>query len=193
VAGFQNESGACEAFGAGSYKSFVGNNSCVACPANADTLGAGADSLEQCLCVPGYVASADCDEACAPCPRNTFTTQHGTSTCLSCPVNSGTDGPASVFADCKCEAGYTPGAYGETFCTACAAERKQHVSAEHGHADRLAEPSRRRDQDFLSYVVPTVYAQHLLVFWWSRANWPGGSSFQKLRVQAFKKSSWKRR
>ena len=30
-------------------------------------------------------------------------------------------------------------------------------------------------------------------FMWSRANWPGGSSFQKLRVHAFRKSSWKSR
>lgn len=121
VPGFRNASEACVACAEGAYKDFIGNNSCVACPANADTLSAGADSLEQCLCLPGYVTSANGGEACAPCPRNTFSTQYGAPTCLSCPVNSGTDGPASQFADCKCEAGYTPGAYGESFCTACVA------------------------------------------------------------------------
>lgn len=125
VAGHQNASGACEACAAGAYKPFVGNNSCVACPANSVTLGAGADSLELCLCLPGYVASAAGEEACAACPRNTYTVQTGDPACASCPADSGTDGPGSTFAACRCEAGFAPGGANETlsttFCVACAA------------------------------------------------------------------------
>jgi hypothetical protein len=120
VAGHQNASWACEARAAGKYKAFIGNNSCVACPANSDTLGSGSNELDDCLCLPGYIANSDSDEACAPCPRNTFNAELGGSTCLACPVDSGTEAPASTFASCECEAGYTPGA-GQDLCTACAA------------------------------------------------------------------------
>jgi hypothetical protein len=121
VAGYQNASGACEACRSGSYKSFVGNNSCVACPANADTPGAASDALEDCLCLPGYVANSDAsgsDEACAACPRNTFNDDLGGAACAACPVYSGTEAAASTSASCECEAGYTAGA-GQHFCAAC--------------------------------------------------------------------------
>ena len=90
-------------------ESFVGNNSCVACPAHTDTLGPGADSLDACLCVPGYVASDEAsEEACAACPRNSFNGDLGDAVCWPCPPHSGTDGPASTLVDCQCHAGYTP-------------------------------------------------------------------------------------
>ena len=103
----------------------MGNNSCVACPAHTDTLGPGADSLDACLCVPGYVASDEgsdeaSEEACAACPRNSFNGDLGDAVCWPCPPHSGTDGPASTLVDCQCHAGYTP-AVADGACAACAA------------------------------------------------------------------------
>ena len=121
VPGYSSAAGACEACAEGAYKDFIGNNSCVVCPANANTIKTSADSMDDCLCNAGYVASIDGDEACAACLQNTFTITQGSPSCLSCPEHSGTEGPASTFADCKCQAGYTQGGYGESFCVACAA------------------------------------------------------------------------
>lgn len=118
VPGFQNASEACAACAAGAYKEFIGNNSCVACPANANTSGVASADLGDCLCQPGYKAATG-DEACAPCPRDTFTDEAGASACSPCPLNSGTALPASTSAGCLCLAGYTPATAGA--CTACAA------------------------------------------------------------------------
>jgi hypothetical protein len=52
----------------------------------------------------------------------TTTIMPGNPDCLTCPEHSGTDGTASTFIDCKCEAGYTQGGYMESFCVACPAE-----------------------------------------------------------------------
>ena len=104
----------------GPYKEFIGNNSCVACPANANTSGVASNALENCLCLPGYRESAGSDEACAPCPRDTFTDELGASSCSTCPLYSGTASQASTSASCMCLAGYEPnGAH--SACTACAA------------------------------------------------------------------------
>ena len=118
-AGYFNSASACETCAIGKYKSFVGNNSCVACPPNSATIDVAAVSAEACLCDVGYFAAAEGDASCAACPQNTFTQQRGETTCVSCPANSGTKGPASILPDCQCNAGYTQGQYGESFCVAC--------------------------------------------------------------------------
>ena len=118
-AGYYNSASVCEACAIGKYKSFVGNNSCVECPANSKTTDVAAVSAEACLCDVGYFATPDGDASCAACPQNTFTQYAGSLICINCPTNSGTHGLASKFTDCKCDAGYTPGPYGESFCVAC--------------------------------------------------------------------------
>ena len=107
----------CESCALGTYKSFVGNNSCVVCPQHSQTINVGSESLQSCLCKPGYVESAGREQACEPCPQHTYTTQLGMLACTSCPVNSGSDSEGSILEDCQCNAGYTRNA--ENTCTAC--------------------------------------------------------------------------
>ena len=99
----------CLRLAAGEYKAFISNNSCVVCPANFNMLVIMSNALEDCLCLQGYVASSDNDESCAPCPRNRFNYVLDCSSCLACPVTSGTEVPTSTSASCECEAGYTAG------------------------------------------------------------------------------------
>lgn len=63
AAGYYNSTGACAACALGEYKSFVGDNSCVACLANSATLGTGSASRQDCLCVPGNIMSASFAES----------------------------------------------------------------------------------------------------------------------------------
>ena len=50
--------------------------------------GTTADSMDDCLCNAGYVASIDGDEACAACLQNTLTITQGSPSCLSCPEHT---------------------------------------------------------------------------------------------------------
>ena len=98
----------CAPCSTGTYKSFVGNNSCVPCPLGTDTEGTGATTGNACRCPVGHVLA---DAGCQPCPPHHDTWKN---TCRQCPVNSGNDTPGSA---CECDAGYTTGV--TVLCTAC--------------------------------------------------------------------------
>lgn len=114
---FRNGDGECQECLKVTYKDTIGNGACSECPWNAETIGTGAKSVQECICAAGYVLSAD-GSTCDDCPAGKW--------CLngveySCPPNSETtiiSGGISIgSAGCIC----LPGYYGDagSVCHVC--------------------------------------------------------------------------
>lgn len=71
----------CVGCGVGSFLNVDGE--CQACPGNSSTYtGVNATSMDDCVCKPNYFNSTAW--VCEPCPNNTFKTELGNTTCISC-------------------------------------------------------------------------------------------------------------
>ncbi len=82
------------------YKPFIGNNSCVSCPAITHTVGSGATAIDDCVCDSGWTLA---DDVCVACPEHHFSSPLTGGSCWQCPPNSGSYAAASL---CYCNAGY---------------------------------------------------------------------------------------
>lgn len=119
---FTNTSYACIPCSQGTFKNFIGNESCVDCPDNSYTLQIGAFDVNDCVCNPGFsnVPNTDiCQECepgffksdygdvnCIPCPANTFCPRLGTATPSNCPSNSVSNMYSVRLFDCTCRPGF---------------------------------------------------------------------------------------
>ena len=106
----------------GTYKSSVGDSSCVACPSGnipLTTLEQGAISYAACTCSAGFVNTDSEDPAeCEPCGDGFYCP--GGKLRLSCgPAQTTADITASTQSDCLCQQGFK--STGSGTCEACAA------------------------------------------------------------------------
>ena len=91
------------ACGVGTYKSGLGNATCVSCAPNSVATAVG---QAQCLCDVGY-GGID-PTACAPCGVNSYKTTQANTACTNCPANAVTTTTgASQLVQCVCALGYT--------------------------------------------------------------------------------------
>ena len=92
----------------GKYKSSVGTDLCVDCPANSDTLRPGAQSVDECMCNMGWSGALTLPESeCTVCAADKYKSTVGPDGCLQCPVGAGTqtvNGSISVY-NCSCQVG----------------------------------------------------------------------------------------
>jgi len=83
------------------YKSSLGDGSCISCSANSVSNAA----KTACECNAGY--QPDENGGCVACPINTFKAAAGDVNCTDCRLNSETSASGStVDSDCECVAGY---------------------------------------------------------------------------------------
>lgn len=117
----------CRACESGFYKDFLGNNSCLACAANASTLTQHGASItastlaSDCRCLPGFEGSFD--SGCNACAVDYFkasdTPDQACTACTTLQAHLATLGPASDdAADCVCEPGFF---LASGVCTPCVA------------------------------------------------------------------------
>ena len=83
------------------------------CPANS-TSQAGAVSVAQCVCLPGYKGNASAGVPCAPCEPGVFCSG---GLLNLCPANSNAPPMSNSSKDCRCN----PGFYGSSKCAQCPA------------------------------------------------------------------------
>lgn len=91
----------CVTCSAGTYASAPGSANCTACPANSNC-SAGAGSLAQCLCLPGYVGDARLAGGCSPCPIDYYCAGGAANLSAPCSVGTFTLGGASAAGQCAC-------------------------------------------------------------------------------------------
>lgn len=116
VAGYHSpNSDGCVVCGVGTYKSFVGNGSCDACPQHTTSVQ-GSDELTDCLCVAGHTGPDG--GGCTACAPDTYKVTTGSAACIDCPTNTNSVGGSDAVDDCLCSPGY----FGSYPCEACAVD-----------------------------------------------------------------------
>jgi hypothetical protein len=112
--GYEPAAGACQPCALAFYKNFKGNNSCLACTANASTAVTGSLFASDCTCLPGFEGSYN--SGCTQCPLDSFRAA-ADSVCRACPINAGTPAPgATAESACVCKPGFHPA---PALCAAC--------------------------------------------------------------------------
>ena len=81
----------------GYYKN---GGACEPCPDFSTTYGIGADSINECLCKPGYGYNTD-TEQCEVCAKNTYKTVLGNDACTECNPGCTTEGTQSISCKIK--------------------------------------------------------------------------------------------
>jgi hypothetical protein len=101
-AGYTGSNGdICYECGLGTYKSINGSSSCLACPSHSNTTSVASTAVTQCLCDAGYTGANG--DICLGCGYGTYKHLVGSSSCVSCPLNSNTTTTASPSIDsCIC-------------------------------------------------------------------------------------------
>ncbi|XP_049268832.1 sushi, von Willebrand factor type A, EGF and pentraxin domain-containing protein 1 [Rhipicephalus sanguineus] len=96
-------SGTCRRCPRGSYKKEIGYENCKVCPAQSTTSDEGANSLAQCLCIPGYEGNPGSNVPCSPIKCAKLSDPLGGST-LPHPCGNVFDSKC----DFKCSEGHCP-------------------------------------------------------------------------------------
>ena len=112
---------ACEPCATGSFKTDIGNHTCVLCSEHSTTLGPAGASQEECVCLPGFQQS-HVAHACEPCAAGLFKDSISDSNCsicaadaycpaqsllpVACPYASAAQPGAQSVYDCACDAGF---------------------------------------------------------------------------------------
>lgn len=88
------------------------------CPSFSNTYVAGASSVLNCSCVPGYYSSNGSAYGCSACPPGTFANGTGSFSCTAC--NAGFfSGSAGATVCGACQAGTFSGVVGKSACDSC--------------------------------------------------------------------------
>ncbi|UKK00782.2 hypothetical protein MACK_000856 [Theileria orientalis] len=84
---------------------------------NALTKMAGASSISECACKPGYYMDKDSNNVCTECPENHYKSYVSNDLCTKCDENSSTSGKKASTSkeQCVCDPGY----YFDNGCVSC--------------------------------------------------------------------------
>ena len=137
--GFQLVSSRCERCPAGSFRDSLAASQCAPCPANTfagegavtcdqcprhSTSSGGSRTLNDCLCVPGFVWNGTACEACAPgtfkaeadevgargvceqCASGSYSPVFGASECVACGPHTESSLPRNALWQCFCREGF---------------------------------------------------------------------------------------
>ncbi|XP_012280254.1 sushi, von Willebrand factor type A, EGF and pentraxin domain-containing protein 1 [Orussus abietinus] len=93
--------GKCELCPRGTYRTQGVQASCQACPLGRTTADIGSTGVEECsfpVCVPGTYLNGTLNK-CLDCKKGTYQSEPQQTSCISCPPNTSTKGPAATSRD----------------------------------------------------------------------------------------------
>jgi len=104
----------------GSYKSYVGNASCVACPQNSSHPVAYSirNNLTTCLCNAGFTGATNVG-GCEQCGTGFYKTGLGNVRCEQYPAHSVTVAGSTLIEHCLCGPGFTGTVTATGRCAQC--------------------------------------------------------------------------
>ena len=128
-AGYESNSGTCEACSVGQYKDTTGDTDCIDC-SHGFTPAPGETDPAECQCNAGYTLS---NGACTQCAAGTYKPARGDEPCTACPTWSHSSGAGSLACVCangyefdvetqtcvQCDAGYYKNIIGNHTCAQC--------------------------------------------------------------------------